>query len=504
MLWFHSRARGPAARARTATGLIAAVASVCPSFATGQTAEPVLVHGAASTASVLPQLLGDARPPVRFSFDATSRLASILDEGAPGDVFVAADRTWMSWLEERGGIEPGSTRIVATNRLVVAGRAGTDAQVQSLADLERLPPRAVALAGEVVPAGRYAEAALRSAGVWNQLGDQILRGASARATAEWVATGEVAVGLLYRSDVAADPRLEELVLVPETLHPPIEYLAAVLASSNQPDAARAVIDRLTSEEAASIWRTRGFGSAEAVDAVYQDADPSAATLSLSAAVGRSLGVGLLATLLGLFPALGLGWLLARRDFPGKSLVSTLTLVPLVVPPVVTGFLLLWLLGARSPLGRALTAAGIHVPFTVLGAVVAAAVVGFPLYVLTIRAAFESVDRRYEDLAATLGDSPRRRFMRISLPLALPGIAAAAVLAFARGLGEFGATIVLAGNLEGSTRTIPLAVYTLLESPTGRTQVWTLVGASIGLCLIALIGYEVLSKRLRSTAGEWRG
>jgi len=480
--------------------------------ARGQENHRVLVHGAASLATALPDVLADAA--VRFSFDATSRLATILDEGAPGDVFVAADPVWMTWLEERGRVAPNSTRVVARNRLVVAGRTGAGTHgVRSLDDLRRLPGRSLALAGESVPAGRYAQIALENAGLWDDLERRVLRGGSARATAEWVAVGEVAVGLLYRTDVAGDPRLEELVLVEEHLHPAIEYVAGVLSSSPRPAEARATVALLGSAAATSAWRAHGFGTGApsqtlatrppAAPSVSNPRTARSAMPSLSAAIARSLGVGLLATLLGLAPALGVGWLLARREFPGKSIVSTLTLIPLVVPPVVTGFLLLWLLGARSPVGRMLTAAGIHVPFTLLGAIVAAAVVGFPLYVLTIRAAFESVDRRYEDLAATLGDPPFRRFLRISLPLALPGIAAAAVLAFARGLGEFGATIVLAGNLEGTTRTIPLAVYTLLESPVGRSQVWVLVGASVGLCLIALLGFEVLSKRLRATTEGWR-
>jgi molybdate transport system permease protein len=207
-------------------------------------------------------------------------------------------------------------------------------------------------------------------------------------------------------------------------------------------------------------------------------------------------VALLATLAGLAPAVGLGWLLARRDFKGKAIVSTAVLAPLVIPPVVTGFLLLTVLGSQSPLGRALSSLGLPVPFTLVGAAVAAFVVGLPLYVLSVRGAFEAVDPLYEELSWTLGVPPRSTFFRISLPLAIPGIAAGAMLAFARSLGEFGATVVLAGNVEGSTRTIALAVYTLLEAPSGRESTWTLVGASVALSLLALVGYEALSRRQR--------
>ena len=140
--------------------------------------------------------------------------------------------------------------------------------------------------------------------------------------------------------------------------------------------------------------------------------------------------------------------------------------------------------------------GVDLPFTFTAAVLAAAVVGFPLFVMSVRNAFEAVDPHYEELSWTLGVPPRRTFLRVSLPLALPGIAAGALLAFARSLGEFGATVVLAGNVEGSTRTIALAVYTLLESPEGARTTWILVGASVALSLAALVGFETLARRQR--------
>jgi molybdate transport system permease protein len=145
-----------------------------------------------------------------------------------------------------------------------------------------------------------------------------------------------------------------------------------------------------------------------------------------------------------------------------------------------------------------------IPFTLLGATLAALTVGLPLYIVSIRNAFQTVDPSLEDVSLTLGNRPFPTFLRITLPLALPGIAAGAVLAFARALGEFGATVVLAGNIEGSTRTIALAVYTLLESPQGRETIWVLVGASVVLSLLALLGYEALSRRQRRQMEARRG
>jgi molybdate transport system permease protein len=206
----------------------------------------------------------------------------------------------------------------------------------------------------------------------------------------------------------------------------------------------------------------------------------------ASAIALSLWVGLWCTLLGAPVAIALGWLLARKRFFGRLLLAALVMVPLVLPPVVTGLLLLELFGRSGPL------AGLGIPFTLAGAVLAAFVVGLPLYVMAARHAFEAVDPRYEEVSLTLGRPPVQTFMRVTLPLALPGVTAGAVLTFARALGEFGATVVLAGNIEDHTRTIALAVYTLLETPRGDDQIMVLVWASIGISVVALLGYEAFT------------
>jgi molybdate transport system permease protein len=217
---------------------------------------------------------------------------------------------------------------------------------------------------------------------------------------------------------------------------------------------------------------------------------------VSQAILLSLRVAAWCAVLGAPPAIAVGWWLARARFRGRGLVTTVVLAPLVLPPVVTGLLLLRLFGARSALGSALAALGLQVPFSLAGVVLAALVVGFPLYVLSARAAFEGVDRRFEESARTLGRSRFDVFWRISLPLAAPGILAGALLAFARALGEFGATAVLAGNIEGRTRTISLAIYTLLESPDGDGEINRLVWASLALTGLALAGAELVRRRAR--------
>ena len=186
-------------------------------------------------------------------------------------------------------------------------------------------------------------------------------------------------------------------------------------------------------------------------------------------------MALLATALVLPPAIAIGWLLARKQFPGKALLETVVSLPLVLPPVATGLLLLWLFGRRSPVGQALDAIGIEVIFTWKAVVIAMMVISFPLVARSVRAGIEQVDRRYEHIAATLGAGSFRILRTITLPLASRGIAAGAVLGFSRALGEFGATIMVAGAIPGRTRTLAVGIYTLVETGTRRRG----VGAAAG-------------------------
>jgi molybdate transport system permease protein len=416
-------------------------------------------------------------------------------------------------MEERGLVRAGTARVVAENELVVVVPRGAEAP-RTPAELNRL--ETLGVAGENVPAGRYAREALALASVARGA-PRLVTGGSVRGVLEWVARGEVDGGVVYRTDALAESQVEIAFAFGGPVGPNVQYWAAPLVGSLDPDAAARFVEHLTGLDASATFLEAGFRTPSAsvpVASLANAAVPSSAEgASLAdrpalpsawSAVRLSLFVALLATALGLLPAVGLGWLLARHDFRGKTLVSTLVLSPLVMPPVVTGFLLLTLLGSQSPLGRALASLGLPVPFTILGAAIAAFVVGLPLYVLSIRGAFEAVDAQYEALSWTLGVPPWPTFLRISLPLAMPGIAAGAVLAFARALGEFGATIVLAGNVEGATRTIPLAVYSLLESPSGRDATWVLVGASVALSLLALLGFEALSRRQRRRLEHDRG
>lgn len=190
-----------------------------------------------------------------------------------------------------------------------------------------------------------------------------------------------------------------------------------------------------------------------------------------------------------------GWLLARKQFWGKSLLETALSLPLIIPPVVTGYLLLVTFGRRGWLGRWLDEwFGLQFVFDWKGAALASAIISFPLMVRAIRLAFFHVDPRLERAARTLGASWWDTFFTVTLPLARPGLIAGCVLAFARSVGEFGATIMIAGNIPGETRTIPLYIYNLLESPDGMEQSYRLVIVSIAIAAVALMAGEALERR----------
>jgi molybdate transport system permease protein len=210
------------------------------------------------------------------------------------------------------------------------------------------------------------------------------------------------------------------------------------------------------------------------------------------ALALSLRVAFLSVVVSLPLALALAWILSRKRFAGRTLVEALLFLPLVLPPVVTGYALLALLGRNAPLGHALAEIGIVFAFRWTGAVVAAAVMGFPLLVLSIRVAFDNVDRRLEAAAETLGARAWRRFRTIVLPLSLRGIVAGCVLAFARSFGEFGATISFVSNIPGETRTLPIAIYELLSVPGGMDGVRHLSFVALLVALAAAASATVIA------------
>jgi molybdate transport system permease protein len=219
------------------------------------------------------------------------------------------------------------------------------------------------------------------------------------------------------------------------------------------------------------------------------------------AIGLSLKVAFSAVAISLPIGVFVAWLLARRAFVGRAVLNVLVHLPLILPPVVVGYLLLLLLGRRGPLGAWLfDMFGITVAFTWKGAAIAAGVMAFPLMVRAIRLSLESVDQRLEQVARTLGARPVRVFFTVTLPLCLPGIVTGSVLAFARCLGEFGATITFVSNIPGETQTLPLALYSLVQTPGGDASALRLVLISVILAMAALALSEIMARRVATRVG----
>lgn len=222
---------------------------------------PLTVHAAASLTSVLPRVADTFSPssgPVRFHFGASSRLAKQIEAGAPGDVFFSADAAWMDYLETRGLLRAGTRRDLLGNRLVVVVPRSSSLALSSLADLAGPAVARVALAGEGVPAGRYARAALTHAGVLDAVAPKVASADDVRMALAWVARGEADAGIVYVSDAEAEPRVKVVVSVPADAHPPIVLPAAVLASSRRPDEAAAFLAHCEQAEARALFVAAGF------------------------------------------------------------------------------------------------------------------------------------------------------------------------------------------------------------------------------------------------------
>ncbi len=216
------------------------------------------------------------------------------------------------------------------------------------------------------------------------------------------------------------------------------------------------------------------------------------------ALALSFRVAVWAALVSLPLAVAMAWLLARKEFWGKLIVDGLVHLPLVIPPVVVGYVLLVVLGRNGIIGGWLyDTLGVSFAFNWKGAAVAAGVMGFPLFVRSVRLSIEAIDARLETAARTLGASAWKTFLTISLPLMAPGILAGLVLSFARALSEFGATITFVANIPGQTRTLPIAIYSVLQTPGGEAAALRMVILSTGLAIVALAASEFMVRRIRT-------
>lgn len=470
--------------------------------------QSVLILAAASTSDAVQEIAHEFEQQhpgtsVRASFGASSTLAQQIVAGARADLFLSASSQWADVLEQKGLV---AKRVdLLGNRLVVVVPADSPLKISSPDALADGQVRRLALADPAaVPAGVYARAALEKLGLWERLSPRVAAGADVRQALDFVATGAAAAGIVYASDVVAQNKVRIACEFPAEYSQDIRY-PLVLVKGAGPDAAK-LLEFMSSPEALRVFERYGFrlleGARPAIEdaktdqpRAKEDADRGWLSKAERQALQLSLQVGVLAVLVSLPLAILAGYYLAQAGARGKWLLELIVDLPLVLPPVVTGYLLLVLFAPRGPIGAALEGwFGVRIVFTWIGAALAAAVVSFPLMVRAIRLAFQGIDPRLELAARSLGATRAGAFWSVSLPLARRGVLAGCILAFARSLGEFGATIMVAGNIAGVTQTIPLAIFSSANRPGGEAEVWRLVVLSVALAASALAVSEWLERR----------
>lgn len=428
------------------------------------------------------------------SFASSSTLARQIEAGAPADLFISADQKWMDYAVDKKAIDTASRQTLLGNSLVVVAPKASeqkDFTIDSKTNWTSLLNGGRLAVGdpEHVPAGIYAKEALQKLGAWDTLSPKLAPAEDVRGALALVERNEAPLGIVYGSDAVASKGVKVVATFPEDSHKKVEYPVAVVEGHNNATV-KAFYDYLEG---------RRLRKSLNVTDLQPSNDTDRSRMAGSFIKPESFFLAVLFSLpFGIFFA----WLLVRCTFPGKALLDSVLHLPLVLPPVVVGYLLLVSMGRRGFIGERLYDwFGLSFAFSWRGAVLAAAVMSFPLMVRAIRLALEGVDIKLEQAARTLGAGRWRVFFTITLPLTLPGIIVGTVLAFARSLGEFGATITFVSNIPGETRTIPSAMYTLIQTPGGESGAARLCIISIALAMISLLISEWLARISRERAGR---
>jgi len=493
VLWRARRDRWPRIVRWAALIAVAAVWTTGCDSKRERARRPLVLFAASSVADVARDIAdrfeAKAHVTVTISQGSSGKLCGQIQHGAPCDVFIPADIAYLGRLE-RSNLLAGDSRVALGRNeiVVVVPEAGVPSWSEASRLLDESVGRIVLANPEHAPAGMYAVAALKHLGLWDRLESRVVYADNVRLAARYVASYGVRVGIVYATDAAA---LADSLSIVHRFgageHDPIVYEGAVCEASAQPRLAAEFLAFARSSESADLWRTHGF----ATESSTQPRERKEASIFSSNdfyAIRLSLRVSFVATLFFLPPGVALGVWLARNRSPAKTIVQTLVMMPLVLPPVVTGLFLL----------KGLTAVGSPMAFTWLAAVIASGIVAMPLLVRTVRASVEAMDVRLLAVAATLGSSRLRAFFTVTLPVCWKGIVGGAVLFWARSMGEFGAVMVAATNTPGRTQTIPLAIYSKLESATDAS-IWPLVTASMIVSLGAIVLSEWLVRDRRSVA-----
>jgi len=443
---------------------------------------------------------------VRFDFASSGLLRKKIEAGVSADAFVSASTQHVDALADAGYVAAGTRRDLLTNTLVCVVRASSDLSLAGPDHLAGAAVERIAIGNPShVPAGMYAAQALRKLGLWDRLAGRLVYCDDVRAALVQVRTGAVDAAVVYLSDAHLAPDVRVAHRFGPESHSKIVYPACVLANASHPAQANAFVRFLASPEARGVFAAHGFTPVEA-DASIAQSGPAIQpretpmwTEASTEALRLSILVSTVTTVVLVLVGTPVAFWLARHRGAGPRLVESALSLPLVVPPVVTGYCLLLLLSPAGPVGKVLATMGVRIAFDWKGAVLAAFAMALPIFLAVAMTAFQRCDRALEDAARTLNAGRLRAFATVTLPLAAPGLLAAAAVSFARAFGEFGATIMLAGNIPGQTQTVSQAVYTDLMA--GRdSAAWGLVLVSVAVGIAAMIASQLLIARSRPAAG----
>ena len=458
---------------------------------------------------------------VTFNFGSSTDLAAQIASEGTADVFASASGTAMDAAAEDPGVEDRAD--FATNQLVIITPSDDPANIGSVDDLANEGVQVV-LAAEGVPVGDYAREMLDNAGISKDvLANVVSNEPDDASVVAKVSSGEADAGIVYTSDITtADVGS---VAVPADINVIATYPIAVVTGATAIRSGHLVRDlrhrragagdarHVRVRATARIAMRRRLPLPILVAALIGGAFVVLPVVALVArapwgrfgdvlagegartALRLSLEVSLAATALSVLFGVPLAWVLARREFRGRAVLRAMVVLPIVLPPVVAGVGLLEALGRRGMVGGWLDRhLGIQLTFTTAGAIVAATFVSMPLVVLAAEAGFRGLDRRYEQAAGVLGASPGYTLRRVVLPMVSPQLAAGAVLAWARALGEFGATITFAGNLQGRTQTVPLAVYQQLQTDRDGAVALSLVLVVVSIAVLVALRERIMGAR----------
>jgi len=440
--------------------------------------------------SVRPALEKAAGLPVALNFGASGALAAQITRGAPVDLFISADGATMDRLDSQALLLTDSRANLASNSLVLIVPARGPGSITTFADLGTPACQRVAIGDPaVVPAGQYARQTLGFLGLYDGLhaGNKLVTAENVAQVLTYVARGEVDAGIVYATDARNSDAVRRVAAAPAGSHDPIVYVMAIPKGAPHGAAARAARGALLAPDAQSVLASFGFtrvdaGAATTAATTPADQAPRAggALLKPWLLSGQIAG---LATLIAVLLGVPLAWMLSRRRFPGQFLLETALLLPLVLPPTVIGFGLLYVLGQNGLAGHV---AGISLLFTRTGATIACTAIIFPLIVIPCRAAFASIASSLLEDAQLLGATRLQLLIYVAIPLAARGILCGILLGFARALGEFGATIMIVGTNE-NVRTLPIQIYSdaALTGDIGRAAP-AVLALAVTSAIIALI------------------